>query len=187
MATGAGFLLNNEMDDFATAPGRPNHYGLIQGEANAIRPFARPLSSMSPTIGLRGDTLAFVVGSPGGPHIISAVIQTIINLIDHEMDAQSAVDLPRVHHQWLPDTLFAEPGALVEDVRVALGAKGHAIVETAGLGSVQAIAARATPAGERILSGGSDSRRNGCAVGVQDGRWVARRAISIPNAAVRFD
>ena len=125
--TGAGFLLNNEMDDFTSAPGRPNAFGLIQGEANAIAPGKRPLSSMTPTIVLKAGKLFLALGSPGGPTIINTVFQTIENVITHKMDIQRAVAAPRFHHQWKPDVIDYEPFGLSTDVIDALKAKGHKV------------------------------------------------------------
>lgn len=176
MVTGAGFLLNNEMDDFATAPGSPNYFGLIQGEANAVRGMARPLSSMVPTIVLRGDTLALVLGSPDGPRIITSVLQVLVNVIDHRMDLQQAVDVPRMHHQWLPDTLYSEPFGLPADVAEALTHRGHGLGTLDAIGSVQAIQIVPRAGGARRLLGASDPRRNGCAIGVDGGRLVGRCA-----------
>jgi len=122
---GAGFLLNNEMDDFAAKPGAPNYYGLIQGEANSVQPRKRPLSSMTPTIVLKDGKLYFVIGSPGGPTIINTALQVIVNIIDHKMNIQQAIDAPRLHHQWLPDVVRYEPYGLARDVMDALKAKGH--------------------------------------------------------------
>ncbi|MFH1143180.1 MAG: gamma-glutamyltransferase [Candidatus Eisenbacteria bacterium] len=166
MVRGAGFLLNNEMDDFSAAPGEPNYYGLIQGEANAVRPFARPLSSMTPALLLQGDSLALALGSPGGPRIITAVLQVILNTIDHRMQLQQAVDAPRVHHQWWPDTLYAEPLAVVSDVAESLAGMGYGLGSLAEIGSVQAVQVARLPLGGRLLLGASDARRNGCAVGL---------------------
>jgi gamma-glutamyltranspeptidase/glutathione hydrolase len=125
VAPGTGFLLNNEMDDFASAPGRPNAFGLIQGEANAIAPGKRPLSSMTPTILLKNGKPALVLGSPGGPTIINTVFETILNVTEWKMDVQRAVSAPRYHHQWRPDTISFEPNAFPEDVVEALKSKGH--------------------------------------------------------------
>ncbi|MCS7079949.1 MAG: gamma-glutamyltransferase [Chloracidobacterium sp.] len=122
---GTGVLLNNEMDDFTAKPGSPNAFQLIQGEANAIAPGKRPLSSMTPTIVLKDGKPWFAVGSPGGPTIISTVIQIIINVIDHKMNLQQAIDAPRLHHQWLPDVVMWEPYGMTADTRRALEAKGH--------------------------------------------------------------
>ncbi|MEK7798716.1 MAG: gamma-glutamyltransferase, partial [Acidobacteriota bacterium] len=120
---GAGFLLNNEMDDFAIAPGRPNMFGLVQGESNSVAPGARMLSSMSPTIAWRGgETIA--LGSPGGPRIPTATMQVLLNLIVDRNPLQAAVDRPRIHHQWLPDQITVEPGALDAAARAALEARG---------------------------------------------------------------
>lgn len=125
---GAGFLMNNEMDDFASKPGEPNMFGLVQGEANAIAPDKRPLSSMTPTLVMREGKLFMVLGSPGGPRIINTVLQVLMNVVDHGFDIQAAVSAPRVHHQWLPDELVAEEASLAKDVEAALRRKGHTIV-----------------------------------------------------------
>lgn len=126
--TGAGFLLNNEMDDFTSAPGKPNMYGLVQGEANAIAPGKRMLSAMTPSIVLDPDgALLLVVGTPGGPTIITTVAQVILNVIDHGMELPAAVAAPRVHHQALPDTIRYEPGGLAEATVAALRDMGHAV------------------------------------------------------------
>jgi gamma-glutamyltranspeptidase/glutathione hydrolase len=108
VVSGAGFLLNNEMDDFSIQPGYPNMYGLVGGEANSIKPNKRMLSSMTPTIIEKDDKLFLVLGSPGGSTIITAVFQTIINVIDHQMGIQEAVNAPRFHHQWFPDEIKLE-------------------------------------------------------------------------------
>jgi gamma-glutamyltranspeptidase/glutathione hydrolase len=110
VVAGAGFILNDEMDDFAAKPGVPNFYGLTSGAANAIEPGKRPLSSMSPAIVLKGGKPVFVTGSPGGSRIITAVLQSIVNYIDFNLGAGAAVQRPRIHHQWLPDVLMLEPG-----------------------------------------------------------------------------
>ncbi|QUV86107.1 gamma-glutamyltransferase [Chloracidobacterium aggregatum] len=122
---GTGILLNNEMDDFAAKPGAPNYYQLVQGEANCIAPGKRPLSSMTPTIVLKEGRPWFAIGSPGGPTIISTVVQVVINIIDHRMNLQQAIDAPRLHHQWLPDVVMWEPYGMTADTRRALEAKGH--------------------------------------------------------------
>jgi gamma-glutamyltranspeptidase/glutathione hydrolase len=140
MAGDAGFLLNDEMDDFTLKPGVPNQFGLVQGEANAIAPGKRPLSSMAPTIVVRDGRVRMVLGSPGGSRIISAVLETLLNVIDYGMDAQEAVDAPRLHHQWLPDILFAEPFALSPDTQKALEAMGYTIKIQAPWGAVELIA-----------------------------------------------
>lgn len=122
---GAGFLLNNEMDDFATQPGKPNAYGLIQGPKNEIQPGKRPLSSMTPTIVLEDGKPVLALGSPGGPTIINTVLQTILGVLDYGMNVQRAVSAPRFHHQWMPDEIRWEPFGLTVDVRRAMEAKGH--------------------------------------------------------------
>lgn len=137
---GAGFLLNNEMDDFAAQPGTPNLFGLIQGEKNSIQPRKRPLSSMTPTILTKDGKLAMVLGSPGGPTIINTVFQTLINVVDHGMNIQRAVASPRFHHQWMPDAIRWEPYGLGADLRKAMEAKGHVFEERARtMGSCHAI------------------------------------------------
>jgi gamma-glutamyltranspeptidase / glutathione hydrolase len=128
--TGAGFLLNNEMDDFTAKPGVPNAFGLIQGEANAIAPRKRPLSSMTPTIVLKDGRLAMVLGSPGGPTIINSVLEVLVGVIDFGLEPQAAVDYPRFHHQWMPDLVFYEPNGLSPDTQAALAAKGQHLAPT---------------------------------------------------------
>lgn len=126
--TGAGFLLNNEMDDFAAAPGLPNQFGLIQGEANAIEPGKRMLSAMTPAIVLDpAGRLRMVTGSPGGPTIISTVAQMISNVVDWGMEGALAGSAPRLHHQHLPDVLRVEAGGLADEVAAALRARGHTV------------------------------------------------------------
>ncbi len=137
--TGAGFLLNNEMDDFAAKVGEPNAFGLIQGERNAVAPGRRPLSSMTPTIVLKDGRLRMVLGSPGGPTIINTVFETILNVVVHNFDIQRAVSAPRIHHQWMPDQLRVEPMALSPDTRDMLKGMGHAISRQAPWGSCHAI------------------------------------------------
>jgi gamma-glutamyltranspeptidase / glutathione hydrolase len=122
---GAGFLMNNEMDDFTAKPGVPNFYGLIQGESNAIAPHKRPLSSMTPTFVFKDGQLCLVTGTPGGSTIINTVLQVITNVIDHTMPVSQAVEAPRIFHQWMPDVINYEPYGLAADVETALRAKGH--------------------------------------------------------------
>jgi len=162
VVAGAGFLLNNEMDDFAARPGHPNMFGLVQGEANAIQPGKRMLSAMTPTIVLDSlDRLALVVGSPGGPTIITAVFQVISNVIDHRMSLADAVHAPRIHHQALPDSIQWEPGGIAPGVRKKLERLGYAFrARPAYMGLVNAI--RVTPAG---LEGVADPRTVGGAAG----------------------
>jgi gamma-glutamyltranspeptidase/glutathione hydrolase len=122
-----GVLLNDEMDDFTAKPGSPNVYGLIQGKANAIAPGKRPLSSMSPAIVLDGGQVRWVLGAPGGARIITTVAQVLSDMIDGDMTPRAAVDAPRWHHQWLPDVVSLEPGALSEAEREKLTAMGHRV------------------------------------------------------------
>ncbi|MET4228777.1 gamma-glutamyltranspeptidase/glutathione hydrolase [Bradyrhizobium sp. I1.8.5] len=124
-AAKTGVLLNDEMDDFTAKVGVPNLYGLVQGEANAIAPGKRPLSSMSPTIVTKDGKTVMVVGTPGGSRIITAVLQTMINAIDYGMNAQEAVDMPRIHQQWLPDMTNVENYALSPDTQKILEGMGH--------------------------------------------------------------
>jgi gamma-glutamyltranspeptidase/glutathione hydrolase len=161
---GAGFLLNNEMDDFTSKPGEPNQFGLIQSERNAIAPGKRPLSSMTPTIVLRDGKLSFVLGSPGGPTIINTVLQVLLNVVDHRMNLAQAVHAPRIHHQWLPDEVRHEPFGLAPEVAAALREKGHRLAARPGyLGDVQAVMIE--PATGTLL-GASDPRSpDGLAVG----------------------
>jgi len=127
VAPGTGILLNNEMDDFTVKPGVPNLYGLVQGEANAIAPKKTPLSSMSPTIVSKDGKPFMVIGSPGGARIITITLEAIVNVIDHGMTIQEAIDAPRIHHQWLPDRVYMEPFALSPDTRRLLTAMGYAV------------------------------------------------------------
>ncbi|MFY9341349.1 MAG: gamma-glutamyltransferase [Planctomycetota bacterium] len=137
---GAGFLLNNEMDDFSAKPGVPNQFGLVGGKANAIAPGKRMLSSMTPTIVCKNGELRYVLGAPGGGRIITAVLQVLLACVDHGMGLEQAVRAPRIHHQWLPDEIVWEALALSPDVRAALAAKGHAFAKNPrGIGQVFAI------------------------------------------------
>jgi gamma-glutamyltranspeptidase/glutathione hydrolase len=113
------------MDDFSAKPGAPNMYGLVEGENNAIAPGKRPLSSMTPTVVLYNGQLLLVIGTPGGSHIPTAILQTMVNLIDYGMSISEAIDAPRIHAQWIPDILYYEPHALSADTRAALTAKEH--------------------------------------------------------------
>jgi gamma-glutamyltranspeptidase/glutathione hydrolase len=159
---GAGFLLNNEMDDFAAAPGQPNQYGLVQGEANAIAPGKRMLSAMTPSIVLDPDgRLLMVVGTPGGPTIITTVTQVISNVVDHGMSLADAIAAPRIHHQALPDQIRFERGGLLPEVVAALEAMGHTVAERSGYSGQVAGIIRA-PAG---WIGIADPRSGGGSVG----------------------
>ncbi len=138
LVAGAGFLLNNEMDDFSAAPGRPNSFGLVQGEANAVAPGKRMLSSMSPTVAWSGRQV-LVLGSPGGSRIPTATAQVLLNLIVDGDALQAAVDRPRIHHQWMPDTLFVEPDALSPETARALERRGHELRVINEMGEVSAV------------------------------------------------
>ena len=127
VAEGTGILLNNEMDDFTMKPGVPNLYGLVQGEANAIEPRKSPLSSMSPTIVSKDGQPFMVIGSPGGSRIITITLEAIMNVVDHGMDLQEAIDAPRIHHQWLPDRVLMEPYALSPDTQKLLAGMGYKV------------------------------------------------------------
>ena len=158
----AGFLLNDEMDDFTTQPGVPNKlFGLMQSEANAIAPGKRPLSSMTPTILLRNGKLSFVTGSPGGPTIISVTLLSVLDWMRLGMEAQAAINAPRFHHQWLPDTLLVEESFPDELVK-ALEARGHKVTRRGHLGLVNAIGIDPRT-GERL--GAADPRDEGSAKG----------------------
>ena len=169
-APGTGFLLNDEMDDFTSKPGVPNAYGLIQGDANAITPRKKPLSSMTPTIVLRDGKPWFSVGSPGGSTIMNTVLQVMINVIDYDMNLQQAVDAPRFHHQWLADKIAFERFEFSKDTQDALEKMGHVLAPDAGapptygggnIGDAHAVMIDAD--GTRL--GASDPRRGGVAVG----------------------
>lgn len=155
-----GVLLNNEMDDFSAKPGVPNAYGLVGGEANTVEGGKRMLSSMSPTLLVKDDQIFLATGSPGGSRIITTVLQIILNLVDHDMNLQEAVNAPRVHHQWLPDELRVEAG-LSRDTIVLLEERGHKVVEKKTMGSAASVLR--LPGGE--LHGASDPRRDGLATG----------------------
>ena len=155
VAAGTGVLLNNEMDDFSAKPGVPNAYGLVGGEANAIAPGKRPLSSMTPTLVLKDGQAWLATGSPGGSRIITTTLQVIMNVIDHDMNIATAMATPRVHHQWLPDELRVERG-LSPDTLDLLALRGHRIVVKNPMGSVQSV--QRTAEG---FEGSSDPRRAG--------------------------
>ncbi|GAB4409364.1 MAG: gamma-glutamyltransferase [Bacteroidia bacterium] len=158
---GAGFLLNNEMDDFSSKPGVPNAYGLVGAEANAIAPGKRMLSSMTPTIVERQGQLYMVVGTPGGSTIITSVFQTILAVHAFGFRMQGAVDAPRFHHQWLPDAIQCETAALSPAVRSRLAAMGHSLTDRSPIGRVDAILVR--PDGR--LEAGADPRGDDTAGG----------------------
>jgi gamma-glutamyltranspeptidase/glutathione hydrolase len=161
MVKGAGFFLNNEMDDFSSKPGSPNQFGLIGGEANAIAPHKRMLSSMTPTIVTYKDQLKMIVGTPGGSTIITSVYQTLLNVIDHGMGMQEAVNVKRVHHQWYPDEIRVESDALTENVQTDLAQLGHQLRMTDKIGRMDCILV--LPDGR--LEGGADPRGDNTALG----------------------
>lgn len=176
MVAGAGFFLNDEMDDFSAKPGVPNAYGLIGKEANAVGPAKRPLSSMTPTIVLRDGRPWMLVGAPGGSRIITEVLQAIVNGIDYGMNAAEAIEAPRVHHQWQPDLIIVEPGISPDTVAVLRG-MGHQVVEAGNtylMGGLQAVVYE-----DGLFYGASDPRRPG-------GMPVAPQRIqSLPQALSR--
>ena len=176
---GAGFLLNDEMDDFASKPGAPNMFGLVQGEANAIQPRKRPLSSMTPTIvlgnnrdsgfGIRDSGnripnpgLRLVLGSPGGGTIINTVLQVVLNVLVFKMDVREAVTAPRFHHQWMPDELLVEDWGFSADTLERLKEAGYKVNVRGGFGECQAIAIDPET---RWRFGAADPRGDGKAVG----------------------
>ncbi len=161
VADGTGVLLNNELDDFTAAAGAANAYGLVGYEANLPGPGKRPLSSMTPTIVMRGSKPVLVTGTPGGSRIISTVLQVIVNALDYHMDIEAAVAAPRVHHQWMPDEVRVEPG-FPEDVLAELRAKGHNVVQAMTCCSANSI--MVTP---NELLGAPDPRTRGAEAAAQ--------------------
>ena len=158
---GAGFFLNNEMDDFSSKPGVPNAFGLIGNEANAVEAGKRPLSSMTPTIVLKNSKPFLVIGSPGGSTIITTVMQTILNVVDHTMDIKEAVCAARFHSQWLPDVIQYEPRSLINDLKNALESKNHKLVPRNGyIGEANGIIIT-----EEGYFGGGDCRGETSAIG----------------------
>lgn len=157
---GAGFLLNNEMDDFSSKPGVPNMYGLVGGKANSIQPGKRMLSCMTPTIIEKNGKLFMIVGTPGGSTIITSVFQTILNVIEFDKDMQQAVSAKRFHHQWLPDEVESENGALDDATQDKLTKKGYKLTRRGAIGRVDAILKTATG-----YEGGADPRGDDTKVG----------------------
>jgi gamma-glutamyltranspeptidase/glutathione hydrolase len=155
VAEGTGVLLNNELDDFALAPGVPNAFGLVGFDANAPGPNKRPLSSMTPTIVLKDGKPYLVTGSPGGSRIVTVVLQVLLNVIDHGMTVAQAVHAPRIHHQWQPDEVMVEAGVPAVTVQ-ALEARGHKVTVRPPLSSANSILV--TPQGP---VGAADSRTRG--------------------------
>ena len=151
---GAGFLLNNEMDDFSAKPGVPNAYGLIGGDANKIEPNKRMLSSMSPTIVKQNGKNFLVTGSPGGSRIITTTLQVIMNVIDHGLNIESAVAASRIHHQWLPDEIRIEEGISPDTIKLLEG-MGHTVSQQSAMGAIQSIMIK-----DGTMYGGADPRRS---------------------------
>ena len=178
-----GFLLNDEMDDFTTKVGVPNLFGLVQGQANAIAPGKRPLSSMSPTLVTKDGKIFLVLGSPGGSRIITITLETALNMIDYGMEPQEAVDAPRIHHQWLPDEVYAEPFALSPDTVKILTGMGYKITEQTPWGAAELVAlpAPATSGGGTASSGNDSSfggkMKPGFVYGANDNRRPAGLAV----------
>lgn len=161
VAQGTGVVLNDEMDDFSKKPGTPNVFGLLGNEANAVAAGKTMLSSMSPTFLLNSDgTLKLALGSPGGPRIINATLQTILNVIDHKMPLDLAVHAARIHHQWFPDEIRVESYTLTPEVQKQLEALGHKIVVKSAIGDVQAVSVQSGQ-----LMGVSDTRSEGRPLG----------------------
>ena len=158
--TGAGFLLNNEMDDFSSKPGVPNLFGLVGNEANAIEPLKRPLSSMSPTIILKDNRPYLILGTPGGATIITTVFQNILNVLVHNMNIKEAVRSPRIHSQWFPDVIFYEKNSLSNDVILDLKSRGHNMELRWNIGEANGIMID-----KKGFWGGADSRGENTAVG----------------------
>ena len=181
MAPGTGYMLNDEMDDFTVKPGVPNLFGLVQGTANAIAPGKRPLSSMAPTLVLKDGHVSMVLGSPGGSRIITITLEVLLNLIDYGMEPQEAVNATRLHHQWLPDLVFAEPYALSADTTQALQARGYTVVEQSPWGAAELIVIPQASSAPDRPSSGNDSAlggrlRAGMMYGASDDRRSAGSA-----------
>jgi gamma-glutamyltranspeptidase/glutathione hydrolase len=157
-----GFLLNDEMDDFTSKPGVPNTYGLIQGEANSIGPGKRPLSAMAPTIVTKEGKLFLVLGSPGGPRIITTVANILMGVVDYGLDIQQAVNAPRFHHQWEPNEIYVENVGISPDTLKILESRGHKIKQEDYWSDGECIAVDPRTGG---LLGASDGRNGGKAVG----------------------
>ncbi|MFM2481229.1 gamma-glutamyltransferase [Celerinatantimonas sp. YJH-8] len=182
MAPGAGFFLNDEMDDFTSKVGAKNMFGLVQGKTNAIAPGKRPLSSMSPTIVTKDGHPFLVVGSPGGSRIITITLETVMNIIDFGMGPQEAVNAPRIHHQWLPDKVFYESRGLSPDTVHLLKAQGYTMVEQTPWGAAELIMVGLPKDASSTQSSGNDSAvsgkiRPGYLYGANDARRPAGAAI----------
>ncbi|WP_413506811.1 gamma-glutamyltransferase [Serratia proteamaculans] len=183
IAPGTGFFLNDEMDDFTVKVGEKNLYGLVQGTANSIAPGKRPLSSMSPTLVTKDNKIFMVLGSPGGSRIITITLQTALNVIDHGMAPQEAVDAPRIHHQWLPDEVYYEQRGVSADTLKILSSMGYKMVEQTPWGAAELIlvglpgAAGVSPANSGNDSAVSGKVREGYLYGANDVRRPAGSAV----------
>ncbi|MBC3379348.1 gamma-glutamyltransferase [Serratia fonticola] len=183
IAPGTGFFLNDEIDDFTVKVGEKNLYGLVQGTANAIAPGKRPLSSMSPTLVTKDNKIFMVLGSPGGSRIITITLQTALNVIDHGMAPQEAVDAPRIHHQWLPDEVYYEQRGVSADTLKILKEMGYKMVEQTPWGAAELIlvglpgAAGVSPANSGNDSAVSGRVREGYLYGANDVRRPAGSAV----------
>ena len=165
IAGDTGFFLNDEMDDFTSKVGAPNLFGLIQGKNNAIEPGKRPLSSMSPSIVTKDGKIFMVIGSPDGSRIITITLEAILNVIDHKMNIQQAINYPRIHHQWMPDVVYVEKGALSADVRKELATQGYKFQDDVPWGEAEGIVI-GSKNGKRMLYGANDGRvEAGAAIG----------------------
>lgn len=178
IAGDTGFFLNDEMDDFTAKPGAPNLFGLVQGRANAIAPGKRPLSSMSPTLVLADDKPVLVLGTPGGSRITTTVLEIIVNVLDHGMTLQEAVDAPRIHNQWLPDTLAAEPFALSADTTAVLTRMGYHVVPLEVWGAGNAAETIGVAPADPVRAKALGFPRPGVFYGVADPRAPAGSAAS---------
>jgi gamma-glutamyltranspeptidase/glutathione hydrolase len=176
IAADTGFFLNDEMDDFTVKPGASNLYRLVQGKANAIAPGKRPLSSMTPTIVLKDGKPVLVVGTPGGSRIITTVLQVIVNVIDNGMSLQEAIDAPRIHHQWLPDTLASEPYAVSPDTALALTRMGYRLAALAPWGSSNSVEAIGIAPSDPAQAAALQFPRAGRFYGASDSRAPAGSA-----------
>jgi gamma-glutamyltranspeptidase/glutathione hydrolase len=176
IAGSTGFFLNDEMDDFTAKPGVPNMFGLVQGKANAVAPGKRPLSSMTPTLVLKDGKPVLVVGTPGGSRIITTVLEVIVNVIDHGMTLQEAVDAPRIHHQWWPDTIAAEPYALSVDTVRSLTGMGYKVVDLQPWGSGNAAESIGIAPAEANAATALKFPRPGALYGAHDSRAPAGSA-----------
>ncbi len=160
LVNGAGFFLNNEMDDFSSKPGSPNSFGLVGNKANAISPYKRPLSSMTPTIVLKDNKPFIIIGSPGGSTIITTVLQVILNVVENNMNILEAISAPRTHSQWLPDVIMTEPETISDSVQNELESRGHKIIRRDYIGSANGILIKGNG-----YCGGPDPRYENAAVG----------------------